>query len=80
MSRGKSTPANFLSIADLSRITGQRRYVINYAIQTYGPEPSGRVGITRVWAASDLPKIRSALKRSARSPQRAHRSAEASTL
>ena len=37
--------------------------VISYAIDRYGPEHAGRVGITRYWAPDDLPAIREALRK-----------------
>jgi hypothetical protein len=57
---------DFISIADLRRITGEPQHVINHAIARYGPEPSGRVGIIRVWRREDLGRILESLKKTAR--------------
>jgi hypothetical protein len=55
-----------LSIADLRQLTGQPDHVLNHAIRRFGPEPRGRVGITRVWSSDDLPEIQAALAKTAR--------------
>jgi hypothetical protein len=52
-----------ITLSDLRRITGQPAHVINYAIGRFGPEPSGRIGITRVWDKADLPVIHASLER-----------------
>ena len=36
---------------------------VKYAIDVYRVKPRLRVGITRVWAEEDLPRIRSAVNR-----------------
>lgn len=54
--------ADYLSIHDLERLTGEPRHILNHAILRHGPEPRGRVGISRLWAADDLPAIRAALE------------------
>ena len=57
---------DFISISDLRRITGEPQHVINHAINRYGPEPAGRVGISRVWRREDLERILESLKKTAR--------------
>ena len=59
--------SDFICLADIERETGLPRHVINYAINRRGPEPIGRVGITRVWPRSALNEIRTAIERTARS-------------
>ncbi len=67
---------DLLSIADLRQITGQPRHIITHAIERHGPEPVGRVGITRVWRRDDLPRILESLNKTARrSSTRAHKEA-----
>lgn len=53
-----------LTITDLCKLVGARRHVVRHAIETYGPEPAGRVGMTRYWNADDLPTIRESLAKS----------------
>ena len=48
---------DYLTSRDLRRLTGQPAHVLNYAIDRHGPEPSGRVGITRIWPASAVSQI-----------------------
>ncbi len=57
--------ADHLTIADLRQITGHPRHVITHAIERHGPEPTGRVGITRVWRREDLPRILDSLAKTA---------------
>ncbi len=52
-----------LTMSDLRRITGRTTRTINHAIERYGPEPSGRIGIARVWDRSAIPEIREALRK-----------------
>ncbi len=57
-----------LTLSDLRRMTGKPAHIINYALNRFGPQPTSRIGLTRVWRQSDLPAIASALERtSARS-------------
>ena len=67
--------SNQISIADIERITRQPRHVINHAINRHGPEPRGRVGITRIWNESDLPSIKRSLELTA-SDSRSRRSVD----
>ena len=55
-----------LTVADLRRITGKPRHVICHALDRHGPEPAGRIGITRVWNRDDLPRIRESLAKTER--------------
>ncbi len=64
---------DYLSIADLRRITGQPSHIINHAIERYGPEPAGRVGITRVWRREDLDQIKESLRKTAERSTKADR-------
>jgi hypothetical protein len=52
-----------LTISDIRRATGQPAHVINHARNRFGPEPAGRIGISRVWRPEDLPAIRESLQR-----------------
>jgi hypothetical protein len=52
-----------ITLADVQRKTGYPRHVIAHAIDRYGPEPSGRIGITRVWNADDWPRILASIER-----------------
>ncbi len=52
-----------ITVSDVRRMTGQPAHVINYAIGRFGPEPLGRIGITRVWDKADLPAIYASLER-----------------
>lgn len=54
-----------LTISDLAERIGQAEHVINYAIKRYGPKPSQRLGITRLWSESDLPAIRDSISKTA---------------
>ena len=56
---------HLVSIADLQHHFGLPGHVINYAVRLHGPEPAGRVGITRVWRRDDLPQIAAALRKTA---------------
>lgn len=56
---------DLLTITDLSRLTGEPAHIINHAILRFGPEPKGRIGISRVWPLEDLPLIEEALRRTA---------------
>lgn len=55
----------FLTIADLRRITGEPAHVLNFAIDRHGPQPVGRIGIARVWTEAELPAIRESLRKTA---------------
>ncbi|MHC4405407.1 MAG: hypothetical protein ACYTG0_37650 [Planctomycetota bacterium] len=57
--------SDLLAISDLRRITGQPSHIIDYAVDRHGPEPAGRIGITRVWLREDLPRIQESLRRTA---------------
>ena len=52
-----------VTISDIQRQTGYPRHVVAHAIDRHGPKPSGRVGITRVWDAADLPRILESIER-----------------
>ncbi len=56
----------FISVADVIRITGEPRHVVTYALSRFGPEPAGRIGITRVWLREDLPQIQEALRKTSK--------------
>jgi hypothetical protein len=56
---------DILSIADLREITGLPTHTINYALNRYGPKPTGRLGIVRIWRREDLPQIQEALQKTA---------------
>jgi hypothetical protein len=56
---------DLLTISDLRRITGEPVHVLNHAIDRHGPEPAGRVGITRLWSSEQLAAIRDALRKTA---------------
>ncbi len=64
-----------MTIADLRRHFGQPSHIINFAIERHGPQPSGRVGISRVWQESDLPLIKEALAKTAKRSSNAERRA-----
>jgi hypothetical protein len=55
--------SDLLTISDLRRETGQPAHIIKYAIDRFGPEPTGRIGISRVWRAADLPAIQASLQK-----------------
>ncbi len=38
-----------LTLADLKQHFGQPRHILNYALETYGPAPSFRIGFMRFW-------------------------------
>ena len=54
-----------LTISDLAAYTGEPEHVINYAIKRYGPKPSQRLGIVRLWTEDDLPVLQDSIKRTA---------------
>lgn len=54
-----------LTISDLAACTGEPEHVINYAIKRYGPKPSQRLGIVRLWTEDDLPVLQDSIKRTA---------------
>lgn len=56
---------DYISISDLRAITGEPAHVINHALDRYGPEPTGRVGITRVWPREALDQIKESLRKTA---------------
>ncbi len=66
---------DLITLSDVRKQTGQPAHVINHALDRYGPEPAGRIGIARVWHREDLPKILAALEKTG---TRRHRS-EAAT-
>ena len=55
--------SDILTMRKLRDIFSLRPNIINYAIDKYGPEHSGRIGITRIWSREDLPAIREALRK-----------------
>jgi hypothetical protein len=67
----------FITVADVQNATGLPRHVIAHAIDRHGPKPTGRIGITRIWDADDMPRILASIERtrgrSGRQPQRAAR-------
>jgi hypothetical protein len=68
-----------LTISDLQRLFSQPRYIIEYAVTTYGPEPERRVGMTRLWSRRSLPAIRRALAITASNSTKAERRPLAAT-
>jgi hypothetical protein len=54
---------DFITVSDVRKITGKPAHVINHAIDRHGPEPAGRIGITRVWKPEDLAKIQESMKK-----------------
>ena len=54
-----------LTISDLAACTGEPEHVVNYAIKRYGPKPSQRLGIIRLWTESDVPLIQESIDRTA---------------
>ena len=54
---------DILTFADLRRITGEPSHVINHALRRFGPEPTGRIGIARVWRKDDLPAVQESLRK-----------------
>lgn len=64
---------DLLTISDLRRLTGEPAHIINHAIQRFGPEPKGRIGISRVWFRDDLPLIQASLRRTAEHSSRPER-------
>jgi hypothetical protein len=66
---------DLLTISDLRRLTGEPAHIINHAILRFGPEPKGRIGISRVWSRDDLALIQAYLRRTAAhssKPERRH--------
>lgn len=57
--------SGLLTTGDIARRFGEPDHVVNYALRRFGPEPSGHVGLTRTWMASQLPEIELALRRTA---------------
>jgi len=68
--------SGIVTISDLRRITGLPSHVINHALNRHGPEPSGRIGIYRVWSRDALPEIQRSIARTARKPGVVQESAE----
>lgn len=64
---------DLLTISDLRRLTGEPAHVINHALQRFGPEPRGRIGISRVWCRDDLQLIQASLRRTAEHSSRPER-------
>jgi len=62
-----------LFISDLRRLTGEPTHIINHAIARFGPEPKGRIGISRFWSLDDLPLIQASLRRTAEHSSRRER-------
>jgi hypothetical protein len=56
---------DFVTVADLVSITGQRAHIVNHAVRSYGPPPSNRIGTTRVWSRSQLPALQAAVEKTA---------------
>ncbi len=53
----------FLTISDLRRITGEPAHRINHALNRFGPEPAGRIGIARVWRPDQVPALQESLRK-----------------
>jgi hypothetical protein len=52
-----------LTLGDLRRITGEPAHVLNHALNRFGPEPAGRIGIVRVWRQDQVPAILASLQK-----------------
>ena len=57
---------DFMSLAEIEAMTGEPRNVLNYALARYGPPPTRRIGMVRVWSRDRLPAIHEALRKTAR--------------
>jgi hypothetical protein len=55
----------FLTISDLRRLTGEPAHRINHVIGRFGPEPAGRIGISRVWRPDQVAAVKESLRRTA---------------
>lgn len=55
----------FLTIGDLTRLTGQPEAIVNYAIARHGPAPVGKVANARVWLPADLDAVKESLAKTA---------------
>jgi hypothetical protein len=62
-----------LTLADLRRQFRQPRHVLNYALETYGPAPTFRVGLIRFWSRDLLPQIQESLGKTAQHSRVAER-------
>jgi len=58
-----STGPKPLTLGEIAARLNVSRHQLTYAIDTYRIAPAFRVGITRVWAEDDLPRIKAALER-----------------
>lgn len=56
----------FYSVRDIARELREPFHRVRYAIAEGGIEPAQRVGIVRLFAADQLPRIREALQKSSR--------------
>jgi hypothetical protein len=54
-----------ITIADIRHVTGLPAHIVNHALDRHGPAPTGRVGIARVWARSQLNDILESLRKTA---------------
>ena len=52
-----------MSISEVSRRVGEPIHIVDHAVRRHGPEPCGRVGITRMWHVGQRPAIKAALVR-----------------
>ena len=57
-------PEDLLTTGDIRRILNVPAHILNHALERHGPEPTGRVGICRVWPRSALPAIEASVKKS----------------
>lgn len=55
--------SDIVTIRDMREIFSLPRAPVCYAVDRYGPEHSGRIGITRYWLRDDLPRIRESLRK-----------------
>ncbi len=61
---------HFLTLGRIAEQLGVAIHRVKYAIEQHHVEPRMRVGITRVWAEEDLPRIQLALNRVAANKRR----------
>ena len=55
--------ADLLTISDLRRLTVAPTHILNHAIDRFGPEPVGRIGIARVWRADQVADVQESSRR-----------------
>lgn len=58
-----------LTISRIQELTGLPDPVIRYAVRRYGPKPTHRIGMVRVWSWSDWPAIQQSIAHTQSSPQ-----------